>query len=511
MIYSQQQQHQQHQQQSPLDESISNLSFKSSLDTTDCTGNSNYDQYRMQTMSLDLGNTYFNNNNSDNQNNTTHHRTLAIKPHYDPMLQRGHTIARLKYNTISNASSKMFSDESYSSAKSDLSARSGSVTPTRFGGGGGAGRSATTTGSMFKTPRSASKASLSSSTYKVLQSPFANFKKLFRNLPRPFSGVAAAQDTQSADSHYNVNNRHPDDDDKAKQIQTDFLNISCQSDQTTIGNISISDSVSQISLNKSQSPPVCPPPPGELKSMSYMESANVNYSNYDDFTRARNERMARQQAEKSARQQNGDQDDGYQSKPTTNNDSDADSWQMTSLPVYYERNLTTVFEEKQASCELADKNFGGRSELDIYNNTGTFFGGGSQSIGPPSDFDDSSHKRVNQLNENEDNDITDEQSQQQQQPIKTSRSIQSLVSSSSTSDSALDFQQRQQQLATSVVVPSTPYRFSFGQPIQTNDQVSVMILVIFSQPCARFMQSLCDIIYNLCYAPTYRKTLLNCS
>lgn len=198
--------------------------------------------------------------------------------------------------------------------------------------------------------------------------------------------------------------------------------------------ISLNESISQICLNRSQSPPVCPPPPRELKSMSYMESA-VNYSNYDEFTKVRNQQASsllngHVRAHQAAREYVIDDPKGF-SGPKNNEDQD--SWQLTSLPVSYERNLTTVFEEKQM--------FG--SKLDTASSTRQNFNLSSNNKGhlitPPANFDENCYTNGANIIQNS--------------PIIADNSSQSL-NSITTADSVLDFHRQ----------TAASFRFSYAQP-----------------------------------------------
>lgn len=336
----------------------------------------------------------------------------------DDQIIRGHTIARMKYNTLNNASNRIFSGESYSSASSTLI--SSGETPSKF-----ISESVATndyTNGFDKPPRSASKTSLSASTYKVFQSPFANFKKLFRHIQHPFS----TNSTSNADQ-----------DDELER-NTDF-------------NSSI---VSQNDLNKSYSP-VCPPPPGELKSMCYMDSA-INYSNYDEFTRSRNERStANQHGFTSSTAQNQQLDN---LKNNHNDRAESDAWQLTSLPVYYERNLTTVFEDKNVtSTNTIDQ----RSLI----------------IRPPSHFDDTGDATKS---------INDDTFRMRQHKLPTDGSMQSLNSYTTT--------------GSGYQTPANPYRFSFAQPLHPTREIStdqVSSCVNFSSSFEWYFEIRHPLIYSI--------------
>lgn len=170
--------------------------------------------------------------------------------------------------------------------------------------------------------RQASRTSLSSSTSKVIQ----NFKRLFqRQTSAPSSRQAQARSiSPSADS------------------------LSYSSFQTSPH--SLASSISQTCLNRSQSPATTclPPPPScDLKSMNYMQSngalsESVNYSNYDDFTRVRNEQTNNLlHLHKPTGQQSSDLYSNL-----SHIDDDTNSWHLSSLPIAFEGNLTTVFEEQ---------------------------------------------------------------------------------------------------------------------------------------------------------------------
>lgn len=201
--------------------------------------------------------------------------------------------------------------------------------------------------------------SLSSSTSKVFQNQLFNLKKIFRYLPsRRSFGLNSDQKQPSPTKDFN-------------------------DDGTTLG-----DSISQICLNRSQSPPVCPPPPGELKSMTYIEST-VNYSNYDEFTRARNQRTAtllNGQRNQVAYDSCSRAEDIAMGLPTLDRD-DSEQWQLSSLPLSYERNLTTVLEEKQ--------NFALPPELPKRNSTESDYG---IFIKPPERFGDDKYEKLVKTN-----------------------------------------------------------------------------------------------------------------
>lgn len=284
---------------SPND-SMSNLSFRSSLDVVD----SAYGSDRLQTMSVDLG----------NQSQQQYSNNIMGYNHAQYFDQKD---------------KNKLSDDSYCSAKSHIS----------------------DTGKLKNT--------LSLSTSKVFQNQIFNIKKFFRHMPirRSFMG--------------STNN-----DNERKTASTETNQPEDQ--------YSLNESLSQICLNRSQSPPVCPPPPKELKSMSYMENS-VNYSNYDEFTRARNKHtstLLNSHARSSQRQSNQNNDCGL---PIVDRE-DSESWQLTSLPISFERNLTTVFEEKQnPKAKTFHKNKAPVAPLQSVNPK---VDGDDKSIKPPRDFDD---------------------------------------------------------------------------------------------------------------------------
>lgn len=197
------------------------------------------------------------------------------------------------------------------------------------------------------------KNSLSSSTSKVFQNQLSNIKKFFRYMP-------IRRSFMSHDS------KRPVD-----------------SNQQNNYDIKQDKSLSQISINRSHSPPVCPPPPKELKSMSYMESG-VNYSNYDDFTRARNHQTSTL-LNGHSRNPQPSTDSNHVGVTSQTVDREDSSWQLASLPVAYERNLTTVFEEKHNSSDI-DKNNIKKSSASY--NVYSPHADGDQLIKPPRNFED---------------------------------------------------------------------------------------------------------------------------
>lgn len=365
-----------HQPTSPND-SESNLSYRSSIEIAD----SVYGSMRLQTMSVDLGN------------------PKNLSQIYDNV--RDLNNVRSSQMTINDYQNNKLSDDSFTSARSEISMdmdRSSNKS------------------------RSTSKASLSSSTYKVFQGPFANFKRFFRNMPRPF--------TSTTELKHQINNNH----------------ISNHYEKSS------EESMSRVCLDRSQSPPVCPPPPGELKSVSYMESA-VNYSNYDEFTRARNERLnvghARYNDKYATVTKQQAAFDGFSTVSRTCDRDDSDSWQLTSLPVSYERNLTTVFEEKQSSPSDSPRgNMKEELEVAEYAQSEII----NHLIKPPVKFDDDgkSQRCGNDVANNN-------------HPPRTSatNSSQSLASTT-TVDSVLDYHRQ----------TATAYRFSFAQTVPPTNQVS---------------------------------------
>lgn len=251
-------------------------------------------------------------------------------------------------DSYSQESQNKLSDDSYASAKSYQSE------------------------SKFKT---LAKNSLSYSTSKVFQSQLGNLKKFLRYMPmrRSLMGNLAPSSSQQK---------------PGPQIN---------------GQRDLSESISQLCLNRSQSPPVCPPPlPGELKSMTYMENSSVNYSNYDDFTSLRNQqsllRMGYQQSKTDSKQEaqttESNIDDGL-------DNSDSTSWHLQSLPLTYERNLTTVFEERNNS--LVGNELNRQSSLKLKtseNNATNYVIGGKHFLEPPLRFEDNDKKNSLETLEN---------------------------------------------------------------------------------------------------------------
>lgn len=344
-----------------LNDSQSNLSYRSSIDTSASGG---YGSMRLQTVSVDLGNPTYGLRSRRGSIQST--RTTAG-------CGGGATAA----TTVDYQSNKL-SDESFASARSEISSMDFERTPT-------------------KSSHTSSKMSLSSSTYKVFQSPFNNFKRLFRHMPRPFANEPV---------------------DKTHQNSTKSV--------ATNANESLEESISKICLNVSQSPPVCPPPPGELKSMPYLTDS-ISYSNYDDFTKSRNENNFKNLYNPS----HVDVFDGPSVDGAHGDNDDDHSWQLTSLPVSYERNLTTVVEEKQNNPSVAD----------CYSP--------HELIQPPVNFDDN---------------LSVSQQQRQQSPMisKLASSSQSLASTA-TNDSAVDEYRK----------AATAFRFSYAQPVASPEQVRV--------------------------------------
>lgn len=252
------------------DDSMSNLSFRSSLDVVD----SAYGSDRLQTMSVDLGN--------------------PSQPHYHNDVNNG--INKLKYYELDRNKP---SEDSFSSAKSHLS------------------------------ECNKLKSTLSSSTSKVFQNQLFNLKNFFRNMPMRRSFVGSGTNNNNGDKKSAINSSHLKD------------------------KHSLEDSLTDICLNRSQSPPVCPPPPKQLQSMSYMESA-VNYSNYDDFTRARNRQASTLLKHLKDNQRQANNNDNLRLPSADLTTDESETWQLTSLPVSFERNLTTVVEERQ---NLTDKSY----------------------------------------------------------------------------------------------------------------------------------------------------------
>ena len=364
---------------------------------------------------------------------------------------------------------------SFSSAKSKLSlmsaeslSSSASLTPKKC--------STPSSNKSSLQLKSSSRSSLSSSTYKVFQGPLANFKRLFNSMPKPFT-------TNNLDSSSNLK---PQRDPHHRQDQ-DKRTLATKRPQTCDAFSSLS--VCESFLNRSQSPPECsppPPPPGELKSISYMDA--IKYSNYDEFTRSRNERFATigggsiycgaatlerprnvkrlpinnlnhitPQPEQQVSQQQ-QQQPIYSQQTQCDLDMNSDSWQLTSLPVCYERNLSTVYEERRINNN--------NTNVDSVNNCGAVAcqpsenGDHHLSVRPPDKFDDVDSAIV-----------ANQQCAPQQtfgRPLSLSRastnqnSSHNSLTSIATTDSVLDYHRQN----------GTSYRFSFGQPNASINQVS---------------------------------------
>lgn len=338
---------------SPND-SMSNLSFRSSLDVVD----SAYGSDRLQTMSVDLGNQY-------GSNITRYNQTQ----YYDKQ------------------DKNKLSDDSYSSAKSHIS----------------------DIGKL--------KSTLSSSTSKVFQNQIFNIKKFFRHMPTRRSFMGGNNSDNNTDNE-----------------QKTTFDTNRMEDR-----YSLNESISRICLDRSQSPPVCPPPPRELKSMSYMENT-VNYSNYDDFTRARNKQTSTllNNHARGCQQQPSQSDDC--GLPIVDRD-DSESWQLTSLPISFERNLTTLFEEKQnPTAKTFHKN---KAPITQYRNLNSKTGEHDRSIKPPRNFDDVA--RI------------------EKHPTSSSCSTQSLASITTT-DSVLDIHRQN----------NSSFRFSYTESNNVYAQVSFL-------------------------------------
>ena len=392
--------------------------------------------------------------------------------------------------------SQALSDDSYVSAKSKIS---GSVRTINAG---------------FESPKklisdlsdsvrqpSSSKTSLTSSTYKAFQSPFANIKRFFRNsIPKQFGATSHGADETDSASQVGQKDHERLCSVIEKSTNTGFSNDSFKSSLSKYtSDFSVGDSASIF--NRSQTPPACPPPPGELKSMCYM-GGSINYSNYDEFTRLRNRRLGNRPHSLE------DPDDLYKRQTSSvlprlppqpppvhrlisghnglhsstarqqqtvqdcDQSGDSESWQLASLPVYFEHNLTTLFEEQKASnskpqvgstSRPASANF-----MSIYQQPKTFDPSNSarvqangQSsdngmIRPPKTFDDCrSNLRAN------DSTLTRSNSK-----VCSNQSL----SSSTTTESVFDYQR--QPVA---VVPASPYRFSFAQPLPSTVPLSVNV------------------------------------
>lgn len=183
--------------------------------------------------------------------------------------------------------------------------------------------------------KSASKLSLASSTSKALKDQFSNIKKFFRLNQRPINGNNTNQSSSSDEDRKSLPPAPPP---RYANGSGGYCSSNHSQSPQSCGGGDQTDSlfeyISDLSLmNRSQSPPVCPPPPAEFKSMLYMESNLDAYSNYDDFTNSRNKRTSALLMKNAHRNAKNSLDD----------DDDQDSWMMTSLPVAYERNMTNNF------------------------------------------------------------------------------------------------------------------------------------------------------------------------
>lgn len=374
---------------SPND-SESNLSFRSSLDIVD----SAYGSDRIQTLSVDLGKPaqHYNNNNYRLTNNNQFVTKFPQKPAacYD----------NHNHQQQHEQQSNKISDESFSSAKSHQSESA--------------------------KQKSLSKTSLSTSTSRVFQNQLCSLKKFFRYMPIRRSYVSNNSDNQKQHSTTTQSDNYP----------------------PSIQSSSLEESLSQLFLNRSQSPPICPPPPGELKSMSYMENS-VNYSNYDEFTRARNKQASLLLGRSNNQQQSSQKDrDDFNPDYSPNGFvaseyDEGNSWQLTSLPISYERNLTTVFEEKLNSLDTTIRGFRDKdnNNATIYNNNNNNTKKEKHLIKPPDNFEDKVQIPSNH-------------------PISNGSSSQSLASVT-TADSILDFHRQ----------TATSFRFSYARP-SSFDRVS---------------------------------------
>lgn len=242
------------------------------------------------------------------------------------------------------------------------------------------------------------------------------------------------------------------------------------------------------SIDNSASPTMCPPLSDQLKSVSYMASAN-NYSNYDEFTRSRNklsstllnhshsqrvttkkhlesyddDRTGNRECINVANNNNKIQtnvatscrsqfnnNNNYDSFHQNNNDysrpksdltklvsdnqADDDAWQLSSLPLTYEKNLSTLYEERQNhSDSINDKTL---TSNDFVYGFGT---NDLQNVSSNLDEPTLDKKRLLQQHSNGVSDQTD--------------SSQSL-NSTNTSDSFIENQRQN----------AKNFRFSYGQP-----------------------------------------------
>lgn len=176
-----------------------------------------------------------------------------------------------------------------------------------------------------------------------LQSHLLSIKKFFRN---PFS--KAVSNKTISPSRLRASST------SLKNTRLNLNGYFCKNHHQETNTQQLGYSVSKLSLNRSQTPPICPPPLStELKSMSYMSS----YSNYDEFTRKRNEqnanllnRSVRMRNRETTEVDTVDHGNEIGSKP----DCVSIPWQLNSLPVTYERNLATVPEDTTHQHNVAN-------------------------------------------------------------------------------------------------------------------------------------------------------------
>lgn len=166
-----------------------------------------------------------------------------------------------------------------------------------------------------------------------LQSHLSSIKKFFRN---PFLKVISNKSISPSRLRAS-----------STSLKNTRLNLNGYSDKLSQPKSSaqqLAYSASKLSLNRSLTPPICPPPLStELKSMNYLSS----YSNYDEFTRRRNEQNA-SLLDRSVRLRGREISsiDAVDNGDIKRTQCDVTPWQLNSLPVSCERNLAPVPEDK---------------------------------------------------------------------------------------------------------------------------------------------------------------------
>lgn len=328
------------------------------------------------------------------------------------------------------------------------------------------------TNSALKQRNSTSRLSLSSSTSKVFQ----NFKRLFQ---RPSSAA-----DQPASTRYGNNKTiYNQPQSRARSPSDTFSYASSRSKPSECFNQSnntLGESISQICLNRSQSPqPVCEPPPSDFKSMSYMENNStspVNYSNYDEFTKLRNEQTNNLLSSSNIHKTNSDLqrqhtlDSTYNAIPNYYNlhhidDDTSESWQLTSLPVSYERNLTTVFEERRDIDKSQSQQPPKQDHQTSKPPTSSFNKRHPLSIQPPTNFSDQTSQYKTPVN----NCSNVNSSRRDDSPSSACSPSQSM-SSIATVDSVLDSDQQVKS-----ATRRASFRFSYTQPLTFDNNVRSLL------------------------------------